>query len=161
TQVGTMNIDNGFGNGFTKAFVPVFKGMGGTITSTVVYPGGQASYSDQLTAIYAAKPQAILLAGYPPDGALIIQNYDSKFVAQGTFWFFGDALVDDSFVTLVGGNNFTFDHEGIGPGTPMTPEHQFFEDTFKKQYGEASKTNSYGQNIWDGVYLLALAISSA
>src|SRR5262249_41811228 len=80
------------------------------------------------------------------------------FTAEGTFWFFTDALEDPSFVTNVGGSNFTFMHEGTGPGTPATPAYTTYASSFMTKYGRRADPGTFSPNVYDIIYLVALAM---
>jgi branched-chain amino acid transport system substrate-binding protein len=125
-----------------------------------MYTEAQQSYASLLTAIYAATPapQAILLIGYPVDSAQIIKDYNSAFASNQTFWFFTDATEDPSFVSAVGGSNFTFQHEGTGSSTPSTPAFSAYASAFQAKYGKPADPGTFSPNVYDAAYLVAGAM---
>jgi ABC-type branched-subunit amino acid transport system substrate-binding protein len=101
-----------------------------------------------------------LLIGYPVDSAQIIKDYNSAFASKQTFWFFTDATEDPSFVSAVGGSNFTFQHEGTGPSTPSTPAYSAYASAFMAKYGKAADPGTFSPNVYDAAYLLAGAMQA-
>jgi neutral amino acid transport system substrate-binding protein len=162
TKVGLMNIDNGYGNGFNAAFTPAYaESAGAQLVKKVVYKAGASNYEADLNAMYAENPDAIVLAGYPPDGAQIIKDH-IRLGSRPLLWYFTVPLMDTSFVSLTGGNNFGFQHEGVGPPSPATPEFQTFYDAYTAAYGKGdAQYYGYGAHMFDAVYVAALSIAAA
>jgi branched-chain amino acid transport system substrate-binding protein len=151
-----------YGSGLADQFETSFKAGGGTVPFKQMYTEAQQSYASLLTAIYAATPapQAILLIGYPVDSAQIIKDYNSAFASNQTFWFFTDATEDPSFVSAVGGSNFTFQHEATGPATPNTPAYGAYAAAFMAKYGKPADPGTFSPNVYDAAYLLAGAMQA-
>jgi branched-chain amino acid transport system substrate-binding protein len=161
TKVGLLNIDNGYGNGFAASFKTIFAERGGTISKALVHKPGAANYDAELSELYASNPDAIVLAGYPPDGAQIVKDH-IRLGNKPVFWYFGTPLMDTSFVTLAGANNFNFQHEGLGPPSPDTTEYRTFYDAFLADFGPAdAQYYGYGAHMFDSVEVAVLAISAA
>jgi ABC-type branched-subunit amino acid transport system substrate-binding protein len=162
TSVAVVWIPGAYGAGLTQSFVANFEAAGGTVSFNQMYTPGQMSYHDLLNQVYAATPtpKAILLVAYPVDGAQIVKDYTSAFAANQTFWFFTDATEDPSFVSLVGPSNFTFQHEGTGPGVPSSSAYQTFAAAFATKYGSMADPGTFSPNVYDAVYLLALAMQA-
>jgi ABC-type branched-subunit amino acid transport system substrate-binding protein len=160
TSVGVLWIPDAYGMGLSQSFVQSFEAKGGTVPFSMMYTENQLSYMDLLTQAFAAtpRPQAIVLVAYPVDGAQIVQDYLSAFSGQQTFWFFTNATEDTSFVSAVGPSNFTFKHEGTGPGMPGTPQSAAFANAFVVKYGVNADPGTYSANVYDAVYLIALAM---
>jgi len=161
-SVAVVYIPGPYGQGLADAFVSNFSQGGGMVPFKQMYTEGQQSYMSLLTQIYASTPapQAVLLVAYPVDGAQIIKDYNSAFASKQTFWFFTDATEDPSFVSAVGPSNFTFQHEGTGPGTPATPAYTTYANAFNAKYGRKADPGTFSLNVYDATYLLALAMQA-
>jgi branched-chain amino acid transport system substrate-binding protein len=160
-NVAILHIKNdAYGTGLADAFESSFTALGGTVTDKVGFDEGATSFSALLTSIYTKNPEAILLVAYPPEGAQIIKDYNTAFSAKNTFWYFTDATADKDFVTLVGGSNFTFQHEGSVPGPPSGSGFNAYLAAFKAKYGTDASAGSFSANVYDIVYLFAAAMQA-
>jgi ABC-type branched-subunit amino acid transport system substrate-binding protein len=132
------------------------------VTSKIEYQTAKGSYFDLLSTTYAHDPEAILLVGYQIEASQIIKDYNNDFITKETFWFFTDAIGDVSnaeFVTAVGGDHFTFMHEGVRVALPSGPRYDAFNRAFIDKYKMPGI--GYGPNYFDAIYLLALAMTAA
>jgi ABC-type branched-subunit amino acid transport system substrate-binding protein len=159
SRVAVMYDPSAYGRGLGFGFAVDFVQLGGTITDVVSYSVGAPSYASLLDHIYQKYPEAILLVAYPADGAQIIKDYLSGFATHNTFWFFTDGTEDQSFVDTVGGSNFTFAHEGTGPGTASGDAFTSFERAYTARFAE--DPTQFAPNYYDALYLLALATEQA
>jgi branched-chain amino acid transport system substrate-binding protein len=162
TSVAVTFVPGPYGSGLADQFATSFTAGGGSVPFKQMYTEAQQSYASLLTSIYAATPapQAILLIGYPVDSAPIIKDYTSAFASNQTFWFFTDATEDPSFVSAVGGSNFTFQHEGTGSSTPSTPAFSAYASAFQAKYGKPADPGTFSENVYDAAYLLAGAMQA-
>jgi len=160
SRVAVIHEPGPYGRGLGSTFALDFAMNGGTVTDVVAYSQSRSSYQELLASVYEKEPEAILLVAYPIDGAQIIKDYVSAFAFHQTFWFFTDGTDAPSFVTTVGASNFTFQHEGTGPGTSSGDAFTTFENAFKVAYG-VKELVIYTPNDYDAVYLLALAVEHA
>jgi ABC-type branched-subunit amino acid transport system substrate-binding protein len=160
SRVAVIHEPGAYGRGLGFAFALDFAEHGGTLTDVATYSQSRSSYQDLLGSVYAKDPPAILLVAYQTDGGQIINDYLSAFAFHQTFWFFTDGTEDQSFVTTVGASNFTFRHEGTGPGTSTGDAFTTFQNAFRAKYG-ANYRGIFTANEYDGVYLVALAAEHA
>jgi branched-chain amino acid transport system substrate-binding protein len=161
TKVAILHLPGAYGDGLSQTFAASFTAAGGTVTKNLQYVERQSSYSALLAELFADPPEAILLIAYPTDGAQIIHDYTTGFAARGVFWFFTDALEDTGFLDAVGASNFTFSHEGTGVGTPTGPHYDAYLAAYKSRWGTDSRPGTFAANVYDAVYLVALAIQAA
>jgi ABC-type branched-subunit amino acid transport system substrate-binding protein len=161
-SVAVVFIPGPYGQGLSQAFVQNFTQAGGQVPFNQMYSENQQSYMTLLQQVYASTPapDAILLVAYPVDGAQIVKDYNSAFASKQTFWFFTDATEDPSFVSAVGGSNFTFQHEGTGSPTPNTPPYMAYQSAFLAKYGVAADPGTFSPNVYDATYLIALAMQA-
>jgi branched-chain amino acid transport system substrate-binding protein len=160
SRMAVIHEPGAYGRGLGFAFALDFAMNGGTVTDVVAYAQSRTSYQDLLSTVYAQEPEAILLVGFPTDAGQIMKDYVSAFAFHQTFWFFTDGTEAQSFVTTVGASNFTFQHEGTGPGASAGDAFTTFENAFVSKYGAQSE-GIYTPNDYDAVYLLALAAAQA
>jgi len=159
SKVAIIHLPGAYGDGLSATFAASY--LSGTVTKNVQYVEKQPSYTSLLSDILADSPDAILLIAYPADGAQIIKDYTTSFAAKGTFWFFTDALEDTGFLDAVGASNFTFPHEATGGATPIGPRYDAYATAYKTRWGTESGAGTFSANVYDAVYLTALAIQAA
>jgi branched-chain amino acid transport system substrate-binding protein len=160
TSVAVIWIPGPYGKGLADQFKTSFTAAGGTVPVSQMYVENQQSYMSLLTSVYASTPapEAVLLIAYSVDAAQIIKDYNSAFASQQTFWFFTDATEDTSFVSAVGGSNFTFQHEGTGPATPSTAAYDSYAASFMSKFAKKADPGTFSPNVYDATYLIALAM---
>jgi ABC-type branched-subunit amino acid transport system substrate-binding protein len=151
------DTEHGIADGFTSFFTR----SDGRVLSEHEYTAGQESYASLLTEVLADGPQVIVLDADPVDGAQIVRDYVSGFAGTNVFWLFSHAVEDEAFVTAVGARSFSFAHEGTGPGTPVGRRYTQFADAYQQRFGSAPTMGAFAANVYDAVYLAALAIQKA
>jgi ABC-type branched-subunit amino acid transport system substrate-binding protein len=159
SRVAVIYDPSAYGRGLGYVFAVDFLQRGGTVTDVVTYSVNAPSYASLLDHVYSKSPEAILLVAYPPEAATIIKDYISGFATHNTFWAFTDTTEDQGFVDNVGGSNFTFQHEGTGPGTATGDAFTNFERAYVARFGE--EPTQFAPNDYDALYLLALATVQA
>lgn len=160
TKVAVLFVPGPYGQGLADSFATAFVAAGGTVTLKKQYTETQTSYSALLTEAYLGNPEAIVLIAYPVDGSQIIKDYLSTFSTKGTFWFFTDGTYEPTFISGVGASNFTFQHEGSGPADPTGARWDTFKAAFKAKYTKDVSTGAFSVNVYDAVYLAALAMEA-
>jgi branched-chain amino acid transport system substrate-binding protein len=156
-RVAVIHLPGAYGQGLADVFQSELERSGGMVTAKREYVEMQTSYVALLTDILADNPEAVVLVAYPEDGAQIIRDYIAQFSGRVGFWYFPDALADDGFVGLVQASNFTFQHEGTGPAAPT----QDYIDKYSSRFGTPPNPGTFAHNVYDAVYLAALAITAA
>ncbi|MHB8420774.1 MAG: ABC transporter substrate-binding protein [Myxococcales bacterium] len=159
SKVAALYVPGAYGEGLSSAFAASFTAGGGTMTYDQPYSPGAPDYRSQLVQLLSGPPDAVLLVAYPVDGATIMKDYLQTYPGGNVFWFFTDGLDDPGFVASVGGPNFTFPHEGTTPATPDGGAYDAYASAFQAQYGSAP--TEWSANLYDAVYLTALAMTAA
>jgi ABC-type branched-subunit amino acid transport system substrate-binding protein len=159
TRVAVIHEPGEYGTGLGFAFALDFAIHGGTITDVMAYGESRPSYRDLLGRVYAKNPEAILQVAYPVDGGQIVHDYVLDFAFHETFWYFSDSQQEQSFITTVGASDFTFGHEGTGPGAATGDALTTYEHAYEAKYGD--KPGTFSPNDYDAVYLIALAVVQA
>ena len=142
----------GFSGEFTRA--------GGTVVFQRPYPAGQPDYRELLRDVLAKEPDTVVLDADPVDGAQLVRDALAHFPGTGVTWVFSHAQQNPAFVEGVGAHNFTFPHFGAGPGTPTGRRYVAFVDAYARRYGEPPALGAHAANMYDAVFLTALALES-
>ncbi|EHJ46580.1 Extracellular ligand-binding receptor [Solidesulfovibrio carbinoliphilus subsp. oakridgensis] len=156
-KVAIFYENNDYGIGLKDAFVKEGKKLGLTIVGEEAYKKGDQDYTPQLTKLKSAAPQAMFIAGYYPEGALIADQAKKiglsvpKFGADGfdnaDYMKLGGAAVDDTYLTA------PFLAETAGADAK-----KFIED-FKAKYKR--EVDWMSANAYDATGMLAAAIAKA
>lgn len=149
---GEPELADGFAASFTAA--------GGEVVFRATYARGQTSYAETLQKVLEAGADAVLLDAEPVDGAQIVRDYLAGFPGTLT-WLFTHAQQSPAFVEAVGSRNFGFPHLGTGPGTPTGRRHLHFATRWEAKYGAPPPLGAFTANVYDAVFLAALAIEQA
>jgi neutral amino acid transport system substrate-binding protein len=163
--VATIAINNDYGIGFEKEFVAAFKKLGGTVTNEakpVHYDPKAASFSSEVKAVFAGKPQAVAAIVYPDEtGPLVIKEAYTQGLSKGVQLLFPDAGYSNDFPTKVGktsdGKFILAGSIGTVPGANGTA-FKDFETTWK---ATGKPMSPYLAQSWDAAVLLMLAAQSA
>ncbi len=158
TKAAVVFVPNAYGQGLADAFEAAFTAGGGTVTDKVSYTEQQSSYTDLVGQIMDKAPEAIVLLAYPTDGAQFMRDFLTDHPGTDVRFYFGDAVANDDFVQIVGPTAFTFPHEGTVPAF-AGPAYAHFEAAMEARYGR--KPGAYESNIYDAVYLVALAMEAS
>jgi len=157
-KVAVVYDNSDYGKGVTDVFIKTFKDLGGEITTVESYMGGQEKdFSVIVTKIKASNAEAMVLASYPTEGALIVQKarnsgLDIPIVCS-------DSVYTEDFIKL-GGKAV----EGVivvsyfHPSDPK-PEVQEFVKKFKAKYNK--EPDSWSPYAYDALYVMVDAIKRA
>jgi ABC-type branched-subunit amino acid transport system substrate-binding protein len=69
-------------------------------------------------------------------------------------------LQQDSFVNIVGVNNFFFSHEGIGPAVSQDENYEHFVGAYSDRFGADPPEGTYAAQAYDATYLAVLGLES-
>ncbi|HUB05457.1 MAG TPA: ABC transporter substrate-binding protein [Myxococcales bacterium] len=158
TKVAALYDPGAYGSGLAAAFQQGFADAG-TVAYFQPFAEGETDYTAQLGALFATSPQGVLLVAYPEDGTTILKDYLASYSGQPVFWFFTDSLDDPGFIAGLGASSFTFAHEGTTPATPDGGAYDAFAAAFQSQVG--GPPPEWSANLYDAVYLVALAMTAA
>lgn len=67
------DLSSDYSISLSKTFQAVFEKMGGKVMNTLAYRGRQASFTDIINGIKAAKPDAVFLPGHDDSGAIVAE----------------------------------------------------------------------------------------
>lgn len=170
-NVAVVGINNPYGRGLADVFESKFVALGGNITIKRIVTStdeGATSYVTDLTAIMATNPEAIYLVAYPPDGRLMMRDWDANPAWSGVRWLFSEGVFDQAgFIDPL------INQDGLAPATVQT-----FEGSAPSAYGgiqgpaytawSATYNTRWGQdpflfdaNVYDAMFLMALAAEAS
>lgn len=154
-KVAVFYENNDYGIGLKDAFVKEAKTLGLSVVGEEAYKKGDQDYTPQLTKLKGAGPQAMFIAGYYPEGALIADQAKKiglmvpKFGADGfdnaDYIKLGGAAADDTYLTA------PFLAETAGADAKK------FIDDFKAKYKR--EVDWMSANAYDAAGMLAAAIA--
>jgi branched-chain amino acid transport system substrate-binding protein len=157
-KVAVIYDNSDYGKGVSDVFIKTFKELGGEIAAVESYIGGQEKdFSVIITKIKTSGAEAIMLASYYTEGALIVQQARKSGLnipVVGT-----DSLYTSDFITL-GGKAV----EGVRvvsyfhPSNP-DPAAQEFVKKYKAKYNK--EANSWSPYAYDAMYVMVDAIKRA
>lgn len=175
----TIAINNAYGSGLANVFATNFTRLGGELVAPVrlvtEVQFGATSYTTDLEAIIgdgvANPPEFIYLVAYPPDGILMMQNWEQGKGTHGpqwdnVFWLFSEGVFDQTkFLNVLKDPPNSFDtsrYEGTAPsafGGVTGPEYADWAAAYETRWGEAP--GLFDDNNYDAAYLIALAAQKA
>ena len=145
--------------GLAKYFKQAFLAGGGTVVAEPKYSEGDKDFRAQLTAIKAAKPDAIFSPGYYNEGALIVMQARDLGITVPVFG--GDSWEAEDLMKLGGKaveGAFLCSH--YSPEDPSARVQQFVA-AYKKKFGDSFAPDSNASLGYDSVLVLADAIKRA
>lgn len=157
-RAATLAFNNPSGIGNTTEFAKQFKADGGTVTSTVVYDGGRASYRTEIEKTLAAKPDVIVMGSYLADTTIILKELyqlGENIPVIAPAWAINPELVKAIGPAAEGA--FAVDAlPNLG-----TKGYDFFKSAYQKVSKSDPVTNPYAAMVYDQVIVLALAMEAA
>ncbi len=157
-NVGTMYINNDYGEGLANAFKDAFAKKGGTVSAQVAYDPGNASYRGELAKAAAKGATALALIGYPENGITILKQaieggYFTKFI-------FTDGMKSPKIISAVGAQYLNGSIGTTPEALASSNSAQMFKDAYNKAYGELPP-QPYIDTAYDGTFVLAMALEKA
>lgn len=157
-NVAVLYVNNDYGEGLAVSFEKAFKQKGGTVSQSLPYEPGNASYRGELSKAASEGAEALLLVGYPENGITIIRQA----LEEGLFqkFLYTDGLKAPEIIEAIGAKYLEGSY-GTAPQTPSdSPAAQNYLKAYKKRFGEIPP-KPYIDTTYDAVYVLALAIQKA
>lgn len=155
--VAVIYVNNDYGEGLANAFGGAYEERGGTVTGSVPYEQGKASYRGELQQL-SGDAQALVLIGYPENGATILRQA----LEEGFFdrFIFTDGMKAPEVIEQIGAEflngSFGTAPQALAASNPA----QLFETFYNESFGELPP-KPYIDTSYDAVMLMALAIQAA
>ena len=155
-RLAVIHVDSTYGQGLAGSLKAAFEGAGGRTATLVAYPETatpQASYADVITKALDARPDAIVLVGYPGEASVMIDEWRLSGRDAAMKWYFADGLQRRSFVENVADARSLEGQLGTAPATSPT-----FTADYKAAYGE--EPSFAAAAAYDATMLVGLAIEA-
>jgi ABC-type branched-subunit amino acid transport system substrate-binding protein len=157
-KIAIIHVNNDFGVNLVREFSPIYKRLGGTITSTTPYNEKQASYSAEVSAALAGNPDALYLVSYPVDGATIARAWISNGGARK--FLLNDGMNSTDFIQAVGAQ-YLDQAFGTSSGTSETASTKYFNANFLAFSGGIKPDAPAADRSYDAGAIVALAVAKA
>ncbi len=161
---------NPYGQGLANVFKAKFSSFSGaTISGIGIFDEGKASYTSDLTTLFASGvPAAIYMANYPTDGLNVMRDWYANNGWRNVQWLFSEGVLDQSgFIDKLTAQGITANvaqtFEGSAPGAYLGVVGGLY-DRFLTAYKARFSNEDPGlftANAYDAVYILAAAAQKA
>lgn len=156
-KTAVIYVNTDFGTDMLRFYRAAMAKLGGDIAVEVPYNDNQPSYRAEVTRALAAKPESLLLIGFPKDAVTIVREWLSL---GGT----PSVALNNSMRTLdfVNGVGARFVENFFGMDNAQVAGPHV--DAFNKSFEEKFKTDSKGPGVhtqYDAVMVIALAMNIA
>src|SRR4029453_678549 len=156
-KTGVIYVNTAFATEMLRFYKAAVAKLGGEVVAEVPYNDNQPSYRAEVTRALAAKPESMLLIGFPKDAVTIVREWLSlggpKQIALN------NSMRTMDFVNGVGAK-FVEDFFGMDNAQVAGPH----VDAFNKAFEEKFKTDSKGPGVhtqYDALVVMALAMNIA
>jgi branched-chain amino acid transport system substrate-binding protein len=156
-KTAVIYINTDFGTDMLRFYRAAVAKLGGDIAVEVPYNDNQPSYRAEVTRALAAKPESMLLIGFPKDAVTIVREWLSLGGTKNVA--LNNSMRTMDFVNGVGAK-FVEDFVGMDNAQVAGPH----VDAFNKAFEEKFKTDSKGPGVhtqYDAVMVLGLAMNIA
>ena len=156
-KTAVIYVNTDFGTDMLRGYKAAIGKLGGEIVAEVPYNDNQPSYRAEVTRALAAKPESLLLIGFPKDAVTIVREWLSLGGTRNVA--LNNSMRTMDFVNGVGAK-FVDDFFGMDNAQVAGPH----VDAFNKSFEEKFKTDSKGPGVhtqYDAVMVLALAMNIA
>ena len=159
--LGMIVLNDSYGTGLAKYVTEAFEGAGGEVVAMETYNTGDTSFDSQVSAVLAAKPDAIALITFE-EVATILPSLFGEFPAENLYFVDGNL---SNFGKQFPKGSLT-GAKGTLPGLSIDSLTAFTDDlnAYAKESGQFPKgldEFSYAAESFDAVNLIALAALAA
>jgi branched-chain amino acid transport system substrate-binding protein len=153
TKIAVLNIMNDYGVGTAESMSTAFAAGGGSISYSDSYSPDETNFKSLLLKVKKSDAQAVYLAAYPTDGALILKQARQLGLSHQ---FVGS-------IAVVGGKQFFDLANNASDGMLVVSsvpnnETKFFQEYSKRYPGEAPAQMIYAARAYDGLMVVAQAL---
>ncbi|MCF8039864.1 MAG: ABC transporter substrate-binding protein [Desulfohalobiaceae bacterium] len=157
-NVATLYVNNDYGEGLAVSFEKAFKSKGGTVSQSLAYEPGNASYRGELSKAASKGAEALNLIGYPENGITILRQA----LEEGLFtkFIFSDGLKAPEIIDSIGAKYLNGSSGTVPQALSDTPSAQNYLSAYKERFGQVPP-KPYIDTSYDATFVLALAIEKA
>jgi len=148
-------VNTDFGTDMVRFYKAAATKLGGEVIAEVPYNDNQPSYRAEVSRALAAKPESMLLVGFPKDAVTIVREWLSLGGTRNVA--LNNSMRTMDFVNGVGAK-FVEDFFGMDNAQVAGPH----VDAFNKAFEEKFKTDSKGPGVhtqYDALMVMALAMN--
>jgi ABC-type branched-subunit amino acid transport system substrate-binding protein len=158
TDLAIIYVNNDYGEGLNDSFTQAFEAAGGTISGSVPYEPGKASYRGELQQLASDGAEALVVIGYPENGVTILrqaleEGFFTKFV-------FTDGMKAPEIVEQVGAEYLNGSIGTVPQAITDSDSFQAFQSLYEAEYGELPP-KPYIDGAYDATFVLLAAIQKA
>jgi ABC-type branched-subunit amino acid transport system substrate-binding protein len=157
-NIAIIYVNNDYGQGLAESFQSAFESNGGTVTGSIPYEKGQASYRGELQQLASDNAEALLLIGYPENGITILkQSLEEGFFNR---FVFTDGMKAPEVIEAIGADALEGAFGTVAQSDTDSEAYTLFTNAYEEQYGELPP-KPYIDTSYDAMMILALAIQQA
>lgn len=158
SNIAIIYVNNDYGQGLADSFQSAFEAAGGTVSGSVPYEKGQASYRGELQQLAGDGAEALLLIGYPENGITILKQA----LEEGFFdrFVFTDGMKAPEVVEAIGADALEGAFGTVAQSDTESEAYTRFTQAYEEAYGELPP-KPYIDTSYDAMMILALAIEQA
>lgn len=156
-RVAIAHDSNEYGSMVALAFEEAVRAREATVTSRRLYRDGDVDFRRHIEGAIAERAQALYLAGYPDEGALLLRQ--ARAATRGLLIVGSDALYSDDTTAWAGAAaNDLHVPAGFVPETPL-PLVRAFVAAYRDRFGRAP--DQFAAQAYDAVRVVAFALRRA
>jgi ABC-type branched-subunit amino acid transport system substrate-binding protein len=162
-KVAVLAQNSDYGTGFVKFLKPDLESAGAKVANVTTYDPGGTSFDSEIGKVAAAKPDAIVLIGYPEDGGLVLKGMIQKGIGpKDVPIYVTDGMQSNTLYQAVDKANpaVTSGIKGTAASAAPTNGSKFFPAAFKT-FAPGVTSPIYSSQSYDCVILMALAAQQA
>ena len=154
-NVAILYVNNDYGEGLAESFESAY---GGTISESLAYEQGNASYRGELSRAAGGEAEALLLIGYPENGVTILrQALEEGFFGE---FVFTDGMKAPEIIEAIGADPLEGAFGSAPEALTDTESASTFRAAYEQEYGEVPP-KPFIDTAYDAAYMLALAAQAA
>jgi len=157
-DVAALYINNDYGEGLAESFGAAFESGGGTVSASLAYEPGNASYRGELSSAADGGAEALVLIGYPENGVTILRQA----LESGTFdrFVFSDGMKAPEIIDAVGADALDGSFGTAPQALSDTEAARNFTSAYEEEFG-GRPPKPFIDTAYDAAFVIALAAQKA
>lgn len=156
-RTAVIHVNNSYGEGLAGAYRAAFEAAGGTVTATVAFNPGQASYRSEVQKALGGRADALVVVAYPEEGVKIVRQAIEFGLANR--FLFPDGMKAPEVISSVGARHLEGTW-GTAPAAASGALTAAFAEAYAARWGQ-KPPKPYIDTAFDAVILAALAAARA
>lgn len=159
----TLALNNAYGEAFKNVFIEAFEALDGEIVADILYDPAGTTFDSEIDKIVAARPDVVILIGYPDTGAVILRTAFQKGLFDTSAFLLSEGVKSEQLAEDVGkdpsGRYIVAGIKGTSPKS-QGPAYEDFVQAFTEKYGKAP-TGPFDAHSYDAGVIALLAMEKA